>query len=49
MSERWSHSPSQRGRGIFLDAYCEVRPDDRGTPFALYEALSVAMRALAVT
>lgn len=35
-------------RHIFLDAYCGVRPDYRGARFPLYEALSLATRALVV-
>lgn len=40
---------SDEARRIFLDAYCQVRPDYRGTRFPLYEALSLATRSLVVT
>jgi aminoglycoside phosphotransferase (APT) family kinase protein len=45
----WSDTAqANEARRIFLDAYCTVRPDYRGTRFALYEALSLATRALVV-
>jgi aminoglycoside phosphotransferase (APT) family kinase protein len=49
MPEHWSDT-AQAGeaRRIFLDAYCKVRPEYRGTRFALYEALSLATRSMVV-
>ncbi len=45
----WSDTAqANEARRVFLDAYCGVRPDYRGTRFALYEALSLATRALVV-
>lgn len=49
MPEHWSDTAqANEARRIFLQAYCQVRPDYRGTRFALYEALSLATRALVV-
>ena len=46
----WSDTDrSNLARRVFLDAYCEVRPDYRGVRFPLYEALSLATRSLVVT
>jgi len=46
----WSDTDrSNTGRRIFLDAYCSVRPEYRGSRFALYESLSLATRALVIT
>jgi len=39
---------ADEGRRIFLNAYCEVRPEYKGTRFSIYEALSLATRALVV-
>jgi len=49
MPEHWSDT-AQAGeaRRIFLDAYGQVRPEYRGRRFALYEALSLATRAMVV-
>ena len=46
----WSDTAeAERARRIFLDAYCRVRPGFRSGRFSLYEALSLATRALIVT
>ena len=46
----WSDTAQAReGRRIFLDAYMAVRPEYDGRRFAIYEALSLATRALVVT
>ena len=48
--QHWSDTAqANEGRRIFLDAYCAVRPEYRGTRFPIYEALSLATRALVVT
>lgn len=39
---------ADEGRRIFLDAYCAVRPEYRGTRFPLYEAISLTTRTLVV-
>jgi hypothetical protein len=39
---------ANEGRRIFLDAYCSLRPEYRGARFSIYEALSLATRALVV-
>lgn len=39
---------ADEGRRIFLNAYCEVRPEYKGSRFSIYEALSLATRALVV-
>lgn len=45
----WSDTAQAlEARRVFLDAYCQVRPDYRGQRFPLYEALSLATRALVV-
>jgi len=45
----WSDTArAQEARTVFLDAYCAVRPEYRGARFPLYEALSLATRALVV-
>jgi Phosphotransferase enzyme family len=45
----WSDTvEADEGRRIFLDAYCALRPDYRGARFSIYEALSLATRALVV-
>lgn len=50
MPKHWSDTAvAHQGRRIFLDAYCAVRPDYRGARFPIYEALSLATRALVVT
>jgi aminoglycoside phosphotransferase (APT) family kinase protein len=36
-------------RRLFLDTYCSMRPEYRGTRFPIYEALSLATRALVAT
>ncbi|HSO94027.1 MAG TPA: hypothetical protein VLS53_06105, partial [Candidatus Dormibacteraeota bacterium] len=40
---------AKEARRSFLDAYLAVRPEYDGRRFALYEALSLATRALVVT
>ena len=40
---------ADEARRIFLDAYTTVRPTYRGARFPIYEALSLATRALVVT
>ena len=46
----WSDTAqAKEARRIFLDAYLKVRPDYDGRRFAVYEALSLATRALVVT
>lgn len=46
----WSDTVAgNQARRIFLDAYSAVRPDYRGARFPVYEALSLATRALVVT
>ena len=48
--KHWSDTAqAEIGRRIFLDAYCQVRPEYRGARFALYEALSLGVRALVLT
>jgi aminoglycoside phosphotransferase (APT) family kinase protein len=48
--KHWSDTiEANEGRRIFLDAYRAVRPDYKGARFCLYEALSLATRALVVT
>ncbi len=48
--EDWSDTAQARdARRIFLDAYLAVRPEYDGRRFAIYEALSLATRALVVT
>lgn len=45
----WSDTAqAKEARRIFLDAYLKVRPDYDGRRFAIYEALSLATRALVV-
>jgi Ser/Thr protein kinase RdoA (MazF antagonist) len=45
----WSDTVrANEARRVFLDAYCTVRPEYRGARFSLYEALSLATRALVV-
>jgi hypothetical protein len=45
----WSDTAqANEARRAFLDAYCAVRPEYRGARFPLYEALSLATRALVV-
>jgi hypothetical protein len=47
--KHWSDTAqANEARRVFLDAYCERRPGYRGARFALYEALSLATRALVV-
>src|ERR1700737_772659 len=46
----WSDTAqANEARRIFLEAYLRVRPDYDGRRFAVYEALSLATRALVVT
>jgi aminoglycoside phosphotransferase (APT) family kinase protein len=46
----WSDTAQTRkARQLFLEAYLTVRPEYDGRRFALYEALSLATRALVVT
>jgi len=46
----WSDTAHARdARRVFLDAYLRVRPDYDGRRFPIYEALSLATRALVVT
>ena len=46
----WSDAAqAQAARRVFLDAYLKVRPDYDGRRLAIYEALSLATRALVVT
>ena len=46
----WSDSlQSDIARRMFLDTYCSLRPEYRGTRFHIYEALSLATRALVAT
>ncbi|HYM50833.1 MAG TPA: hypothetical protein VET65_09730 [Candidatus Limnocylindrales bacterium] len=48
--KHWSDTAqANQGRRVFLDAYCRVRPEYRGARFGIYEALSLATRALVVT
>ncbi len=48
--KHWSDTErSNEARRVFLDAYCQVRPEYRGARFPLYESLSLATRALVVT
>jgi aminoglycoside phosphotransferase (APT) family kinase protein len=50
MPEHWSDTAQANvARRIFLDAYQSVRPDYKGRRFPIYEALSLATRALVVT
>jgi aminoglycoside phosphotransferase (APT) family kinase protein len=45
----WSDTAqANEARRVFLDAYCAARPEYRGARFPLYEALSLATRALVV-
>ena len=45
----WSDTAqANEARRVFLEAYCQVRPEYRGLRFGLYEALSLATRALVV-
>jgi hypothetical protein len=49
MPQHWSDTAqANEARRIFLDAYCAVRPGYKGARFPLYEALSLATRALVV-
>jgi hypothetical protein len=49
MPKHWSDAvQANEGRRAFLDAYCRVRPQYRGARFPIYEALSLATRALVV-
>jgi aminoglycoside phosphotransferase (APT) family kinase protein len=46
----WSDTvQADKARRLFLDAYCDVRPEYEGARFPIYEALSLATRALVVT
>jgi aminoglycoside phosphotransferase (APT) family kinase protein len=48
--EHWSDTvQANNGRRLFLDAYSEVRPEYQGGRFPIYEALSLATRALVAT
>ena len=48
--KHWSDTErSNEARRVFLDAYCQVRPEYRGARYPLYESLSLATRALVVT
>jgi hypothetical protein len=48
--KHWSDTAqANEGRRVFLDAYQAIRPDYRGARFPIYEALSLATRALVVT
>jgi hypothetical protein len=50
MPQHWSDtSQANEARRVFLDAYRSVVPDYEGRRFPLYEALSLATRALVVT
>jgi len=50
MPEHWSDtSQANKARRVFLDAYKSVVPEYQGRRFPLYEALSLATRALVVT
>lgn len=50
MPEHWSDTAqANEARRIFLDAYRSIVPDYDGRRFPLYEALSLATRALVVT
>ena len=45
----WSDTAqADEARRVFLDAYCRIRPQFRSGRFCLYEALSLATRALIV-
>jgi hypothetical protein len=45
--KHWSDSAqADVARRLFLDTYCALRPEYRGSRFAIYEALSLATRAL---
>jgi Phosphotransferase enzyme family len=45
----WSDTAqASEARRVFLEAYCAVRPEYGGARFSLYEALSLATRALVV-
>lgn len=49
MPKHWSDTAqANEGRRVFLDAYCRVRPQYRGDRLSIYEALSLATRALVV-
>jgi aminoglycoside phosphotransferase (APT) family kinase protein len=49
MPKHWSDTvQADEARRVFLNAYCDVRPEYRGARFNLYEALSLATRALVV-
>src|SRR5437588_2029434 len=46
----WSDTAqAKEARRVFLEAYLKVRPDYDGRRFSIYEALSLATRALVVT
>src|ERR1700682_464720 len=50
MPQDWSDTvAADEARRIFLDAYISVRPHYHGARFPIYEALSLATRALVVT
>jgi aminoglycoside phosphotransferase (APT) family kinase protein len=50
MPKHWSDTAqAEEGRRIFLDGYLAVRPQYEGRRFGVYEALSLATRALVVT
>jgi hypothetical protein len=50
MPKHWSDTAqANEGRRIFLDGYIAVRPEYDGRRFSVYEALSLATRALVVT
>lgn len=50
LPKHWSDTAAaEEARRIFLDAYLAVRPNYRGQRFPIYEALSLATRALVVT
>ena len=45
----WSDTAQANlARKVFLDAYCEIRPEYQGRRLPIYEALSLATRALVV-
>jgi thiamine kinase-like enzyme len=47
MPKHWSDTvQANEGRRVFLDAYCRVRREYRGDRLPIYEALSLATRAL---
>lgn len=48
--KHWSDSvQADVARRLFLDTYCAMRPEYRGARFPIYEALSLATRALVAT